>query len=109
MRKSLEEFSKLIEGEASPLAQLAELERRHKIAETVFASAMARVDTSGQDIFSSYPLIQAVNPASLPIKPNAPKVLFALAGAVLATIFLIISMVFSWLRQPFILKILKSA
>jgi len=108
MRTSLAEFGKLIEGEVSPLAELAKLERRHKIAETVFASAMARVDTSGQDIFSSYPLLQAVNAASLPIKPNSPKVLIALAGAILATIFLFISMVFVWLRQPFIQKILKS-
>lgn len=109
MRKSMEDFGQLIEGEASPLAELAELERRHKIAETVFASAMARVDTSGQDIFSSYPLLQSVNPPSLPIKPNSPKVLIALAGAILATVFLIISMVLAWLRQPFIRKILKNA
>ena len=109
MRASLAEFSKLIEGETAPLAELGRLERRHKIAETVFASAMARIDTSGQDIYSSYPLLQAVNPASLPIKPHSPKVLFALAGAVLATLALLISMVFVWLRQPFIQKILKSA
>jgi uncharacterized protein involved in exopolysaccharide biosynthesis len=108
MRTSLAEFSRLIEGEVSPLAELARLERRHKIAETVFASAMARVDTSGQDIFSSYPLLQAVTAASLPLKPNSPKVLYALGGALLATILLFISMVFVWLRQPFIQKILKS-
>lgn len=108
MKSSLADFSKSIERRTVELAQLAELERQHKIAETVFSSAMARIDTSGQDVYSSYPLLQVVAPASLPIRPNSPKVIFALAGGLLATIFLILSMVIAWLRQPFIRKILKS-
>lgn len=108
MREALKDSAKSIEGKTSELAELAGLERQHKIAETVFASAMARIDTSGQDFFSAYPLLQVVAPASLPDRPNSPKVLYALAGAILATLLLITSMVLAWLRQPFLQKILKS-
>jgi uncharacterized protein involved in exopolysaccharide biosynthesis len=109
MRTSLAEFGKLIEAETAPLAELAKLERQHKIAETVFSSAIARIDTSGQEVYSSYPLLQMVTEASLPSKPDAPKVVFALAGAIGGTFLLIISMVLAWLRQPLIQKLLKSA
>lgn len=109
MKQSLNDDIIMIDGRTRELAELAELERQHKIAETVFASAMARIDTSGQDFYSSYPLLQIVSPATLPEKPNSPKVIFALAGGIAATILLITSMVLAWLRQPFIQKILKNA
>lgn len=108
MREALKDSAKSIESKTSELAELAVLEREHKIAETVFSSAMARIDTSGQDFFSSYPLLQVVAPASLPDRPSSPKVIYAIAGAILATLLLITSMVLAWLRQPFIQKILKS-
>lgn len=108
LKQALNDSASFIEGKTSELAELAELERQHKIAETVFASAMARIDTSGQDFYSSYPLLQIVSPPSLPDRPSSPKVLFAIAGAILATFFLVTSMVLAWLRQPFIQKILKS-
>jgi uncharacterized protein involved in exopolysaccharide biosynthesis len=109
MNKALGQSTRFIEERTEQLAELAELERQHKIAETVFASAVARIDTSGQDFYSSYPLLQIVTPATLPEKPNSPKVLFALIGAFAGSILLITSMVLAWLRQPFIRKILKNA
>jgi capsule polysaccharide export protein KpsE/RkpR len=108
MKDGLKESAKSIEGKTSELAELAGLERQHKIAETVFASAMARIDISGQDFFSAYPLLQVVSPPSLPDRASSPKVLYALAGGILATVLLITSMVLAWLRQPFLQKILKS-
>ena len=90
-------------------AKLEDLERDHKIAEAVFSSALARVDTNRQDIYASYPLLQVLSPASLPKNPSSPKVIYAIGGGAAGTFFLLIALVFTWIRQPILRKILKSA
>ncbi len=90
-------------------AKLEDLERDHKIAEAVFSSALARVDTNRQDIYASYPLLQVLSPASLPTRPSSPKVFYAIGGGAAGTFFIIIALVFTWIRQPILRKILKSA
>ena len=90
-------------------AKLEDLERDHKIAEAVFSSALARVDTNRQDIYASYPLLQVVSPATLPKNPSSPKVFYAIGGGLAGTFFLFIALVLTWIRQPILRKILKSA
>ena len=85
---------------------LADLTRDHRIAEAVFSTALARIDTNKQDRFASYPLVQTLEEPSLPHKPASPSALMALAGAIAASLLLLIGFLLTWFRQPIIDKLL---
>ncbi len=87
---------------------LADLTRDHRVAEAVFSSALARLDTNKQDPFASYPLVQTLEEPSLPRKPSSPSVVMALGGAIAATLFLLLGFGLVWLRQPIIQKFFPS-
>ncbi|QJQ31141.1 hypothetical protein GV829_00640 [Sphingomonas lacunae] len=90
-------------------AELADLTRDHRIAEAVFSSALARVDTNKQDPFASYPLVQTLEEPSLPRGPSSPSTVIAIAGATAATILIIMGFLLTWLRQPLIRKFFPNA
>lgn len=85
---------------------LADLTRDHRVAEAVFSTALARLDTNKQDPFASYPLVQTLEEPSLPKGPSSPSAIIAIGGALLATILLLIGFGILWLRQIVIHKIL---
>lgn len=87
-------------------ATLADLVRDLRVAEAVFSSALARVDTNKADPFASYPLVQTLEEPSLPRGKASPSTTLALAGAVAATMLLVIGFLLLWLRQPIIHKLL---
>ncbi len=97
-----------IRSQGALFAKLEDLERNHKIAEAVFSSALARIDTSLQDIYASYPLLQVLSAPSLPETPTSPKPLYAMAGATTGTLLILFSMLMSWIRLPLLRKILQS-
>ncbi|NMW30593.1 hypothetical protein HKD42_00785 [Altererythrobacter sp. RZ02] len=89
-------------------SELAGLTRELRVAEAVFSSALARVDTNKSDPFASYPLVQTLEAPSLPRTKASPKPVFAIAGAFAASILLLIGFMLLWLRQPIIRKILPN-
>lgn len=91
----------------SPQAtRLKDLSRDHQVAETVFSSALARIDTTKADIYASYPLVQVLADASLPAKPTSPKPLIAIAAGIAATFMILMGLVLAWVRRPLIDKLL---
>ena len=90
-------------------SQLARLTRDLRVAEAVFSSALARLDTNKSDPFASYPLVQTLESPSLPRVRSAPSPILALFGAVGATIFTLLGFLLLWLRQPIIRKLLPNA
>jgi uncharacterized protein involved in exopolysaccharide biosynthesis len=88
---------------------LADLMRDHRVAEAVFSSALARLDTNKQDPFASYPLVQTLEEPSLPRGPSSPSALVAIIGAVAASFLLFIGFGLIWLRQPIIRKFFPNA
>ena len=93
-------------GQASELAGLV---RDLRVAEAVFSSALARLDTNKADPFASYPLVQTLEVPSLPRSRSAPSPIIALAGALGASIFVLFGFLLLWLRQPIIRKLLPNA
>lgn len=93
-------------GQAS---RLADLMRDLRVAEAVFSSALARLDTNKSDPFASYPLVQTLEAPSIPRSRSAPSPIFALAGAIAASIFTLLGFLLIWLRQPIIRKLLPNA
>lgn len=98
-------------GKTSDLIQqaqnLADLLREARITEAVFSSALAHLDTSKQDPFASYPLVQVLAPPSLPKKPSSPSATIGIAGATGASLIVILAFMMLWLRQPILDRVLK--
>lgn len=91
----------------APLAsRLADLSRDHQVAETVYRSALARIDTTKADIYASYPLVQVLADASLPVKATSPKPMIAIAAGIVATFMVFMGLFMAWVRRPLIDKLL---
>lgn len=104
--QSLEEQLELAEARLAWLAPKAalldDLSRDHKVAETVFGSALARSDTTKAEVYASYPLVQVLADASLPENATSPKPLIAIAAGVAATLMVLAGLGLAWARRPLI-------
>lgn len=83
-------------------ARLEDLQRDFSVSEAVFASAMAKSQTSKTDLYASYPLVQVLEDPSLPADPSSPRRKLALAAGIAATFFLFMGLLLGWLRRPLI-------
>lgn len=85
------------------------LERDYQVAEAIFASALARTNTSRADVFASYPMVQIAEPALLPWAPSSPKLIIAVAAGVLGTMMLLGGLLLAWVRGPIIARLTSFA
>jgi uncharacterized protein involved in exopolysaccharide biosynthesis len=88
-------------------ADLDRLTSEHKVAEAVFASALARISTAKTDIFASYPMAQVSEAAIVPMMPSSPNKKIALGAAGASTILLLMGLLLAWIRRPLINKLLN--
>ncbi len=79
-------------------AQLEDLKKNQILAEAVYASAVARVDTSKSDIYGAYPIVQVLAPPNLPEGHEQPRRLYAFAGGMAGSLFSIIAWGLAWLH-----------
>ncbi len=114
-RASLAEIRKDIANQSARSGELvkqasvlADLVRDHRVAEAVFSSALARIDTNKQDPFASYPLVQTLEQPSVPQNPSSPSLLLAFAGALAGTCIILVALGLLWFRQTIIRKIAPS-
>lgn len=89
-------------------ATLQDLERDFAVAEAVFASAIARTQSSKSDFYASYPLVQVLENPSLPERPTSPNKKLAVAAGGAATFMMLIGLLLGWSRQAIIGKLLSS-
>ena len=109
LRRQIAAQSRDARNQVERASRLAELTRDLRVAEAVFSSALARLDTNKSDPFASYPLVQILEAPSLPRSKAAPSPLLAIAGAIGATLFTLLGFLLLWLRQPIIRKLLPNA
>jgi uncharacterized protein involved in exopolysaccharide biosynthesis len=96
-----------IQSQTRDAAVLDDLLRDLQVAEAVFRSALARIDTGKTDRFASYPMVQVFDAPTLPDRPSSPKTTLAVAGGVAASLFLLMGMGLLWIRQPFLRALLQ--
>jgi uncharacterized protein involved in exopolysaccharide biosynthesis len=89
---------------SADLARLEDLKKDHLVAEAVFTSALARLDTNKADIYASYPMVQFLAEPDLPERPASPHIGLAFAGGILATLLALAGWSMAWLRRTFIRK-----
>jgi hypothetical protein len=90
-------------------AELEDLKKSQLVAEAVFSTAMARINTTRSDIYGSYPLVQTLAAPSLPNAAIGTQGLYGIAGGVLGTLLLALGWFLAWLRTGSGPKTLKSA
>ncbi|MDW3224386.1 MAG: hypothetical protein R8G34_16150 [Paracoccaceae bacterium] len=88
-------------------AELEDKQRDFKVAEAVFASAIARSEAKKTDVYASYPLVQVLEDPSLPNAPSSPRRKLSIAAGVAATILFLIGLAIAWVRQSIILRLLQ--
>lgn len=93
---------------AAQASQLDELRRDVQVAEAVFSSALARIDTSRADIFASYPMLQTLEAPQRPERPSSPLAILAIAGGAAASFFLLMALGLTWLRTALFQRMLRS-
>lgn len=84
---------------AEDAALLTAADQEARVAEAVYASALASVDFSTSDPYASYPLYQVLDEPDLPVEPVSPKIKVAIAGAAAATLFVIMAFAVLWYRR----------
>lgn len=89
-------------------ARLKDLQRDFSVAEAVFASAIARAQSTKSDVYASYPLVQVLENPSLPERPSSPDRKLAIAAGAAATFMLLIALVLGWIRSAVIGRLLAT-
>jgi uncharacterized protein involved in exopolysaccharide biosynthesis len=82
-------------------ARLESLRKDHLVAEAVFTSAAARLDTSKADHYSSYPLVQVLAQPDLPENRTQPRLAYAIAAGLVGTLFVLLAWGAVWVRNLF--------
>lgn len=91
-----------LERAAKAAARLEDLQRDFQVAEAVFASAIARAQSSKADVFASYPLVQVLENPSLPEAGSSPRKKLAVLAGAGATFLVLIALSLGWMRQGII-------
>lgn len=94
---------------APTAARLQDLQRDFSVAEAVFATAIARAQSTKSDVYASYPLVQVLENPSLPDRPSSPNRKLALAAGAAATLMLLIGLGLAWVRSAVIFRIIKTS
>jgi len=79
-------------------AKLEDLKKDHLLAEAVYSSAMARVDTSKSELYGAYPIVQVLAAPTMPEAQDQPKTSYAIAGGSLGTMFSFLSWGLAWVH-----------
>lgn len=82
LSQRLEEYQQRIKIHTKDAAKLADLQRDHQIAEAIFSSALAKLDTSRLDIYATYPLTQLLTQPGATIKRDRLKSKLMIIAAV---------------------------
>jgi len=72
-----------LRSHAQGTATLADLQRVHQIAEAIFSSALAKLDTSRLDIYATYPLTQLLTQPGATIKRDRLQAKLMIVASVL--------------------------
>lgn len=91
---------------AAAAARLQDLQRDFSVAEAVFATAIARTQSTKSDVYASYPLVQVLENPSLPDRPSSPNRKLAIAAGGAATLMMLIGLLLGWMRSALIGRLL---
>ncbi len=83
LMENRESYLARVKNHARDAATLADLQRVHQIAEAIFSSALAKLDTSRLDIYATYPLTQLLTQPGATIKRDRLQTKLMILASVL--------------------------
>ncbi|UDL07033.1 hypothetical protein [Marinobacter sp. CA1] len=104
----INELQEKIRQSAEDSVALENLSRKQQVATAVFSTALAKLDISSADRFSSYPLVQMLASPTLPQTPDRLHTKLALVGGIGASLATSFGLLLMWIRKPWLQKILKN-
>ncbi|WP_373634889.1 GumC family protein [Yoonia sp. SS1-5] len=107
MQEQLTAQTARLDQMATAAARLQDLQRDFSVAEAVFASAIARSQTTKSDVYASYPLVQVLENPSLPEAPSSPNRKLAVAAGGAATLMMLFGLLLGWTRSAIITTLIR--
>ncbi len=92
-------YATRIREHATEAARLSDLKRNHQIAEAIFSSALAKLDTSRLDIYATYPLTQLLTQPGDTIKRDRLQAKLMIVALFLAFGLIALALIFTRLRR----------
>ncbi len=92
-------YGSRLQNQTKNVSRLDELEREHQIAEAVFTSAVAKIDTGKSDIFASYPMLQLFMEPTLPKKISGARPLHIYLGGFFGSALSVLILIILWIRR----------
>jgi uncharacterized protein involved in exopolysaccharide biosynthesis len=99
LKKSRVEYQARIKSHTQSAATLADLQRDHQIAEAIFSSALAKLDTSRLDIYATYPLTQLLTQPGATIKRDRLQTKLVILASILIFGMLSLSFILARMRK----------
>lgn len=104
LQKQIVNYRSRLRNQSKNVSHLEELEREHQIAEAVFTSAVAKIDTGKSDIFASYPMLQMMMEPTLPRKMSGARPQHIYLGASIGSLMSLVILMALWLRRKHTVK-----
>lgn len=95
-------YASRIKEHTREAARLSDLKRNHQIAEAIFSSALAKLDTNRLDIYATYPLTQLLTQPGATIKRDRLKSKLMIAAFFLSFGMLSLAVVLNHMRRTVI-------
>jgi len=86
--------------------ELERLEREHGLAQAVFTSAAARLESGKSDVFASYPILQLLTAPDEPMLQKSPNSKVAFLALIAGYLFISAALLIVWQRAYFLKKLL---
>lgn len=102
LRNSYNNSLSRLKTHTSVAATLADFKRAHQIAEAIFSSALAKLDTSRLDIYATYPLTQLLTQPGARVTRSRLQEKLMIVAAILIYGLLAVTLILSGVRQSFL-------
>lgn len=99
LNASYEYYLQRLKTHTKDAATLADLQRAHQIAEAIFSSALAKLDTSRLEIYATYPLTQLLTRPGATITRDRIQAKLMIVAAVLVYGLLALALILKQIRQ----------
>ena len=104
LKNSQFKYQERIKSQTINAAKLADLQRDHQIAEAIFSSALAKLDTSRLDIYSTYPLTQLLTHPGATITRDRLQTKLVIVAGFLIFGMLSVAMILNQMRTTLVCR-----
>lgn len=96
--QQLQQLEQRLQSLSQQQSKLNILNREMKIAEAVFSSYLARLNSANAEVFGSYPPIQTIHQPSEPSQPSSPRESIVKLGTLMSSCLVTLALLALWLR-----------